>query len=202
MTVHARTALALFVAATASAASAQTQTPRTTTQAQEPISVSELKKALGDPVTMTASVAALDYDEKVVVLRDDQGKDHALYVGNDVKRLKDIKVGDKVKITYYMSLASRVIPPGENPSGSSSTSSAIGTAGSTTPGGTASLQERRVVTVNEVNYQQHTLTVTSEKGRTFTFKAEDPARLATVKPGDRIEVIFTAAAVINVERMK
>jgi hypothetical protein len=173
-------------------------TPITDASTQSPISVEELRKALGAPTITTATVAAIDYDARVVVLRDEKGTDNAIYVGDEVSRLPNVKVGDKVKMTFYMSLASRLLQPGEA-SRSGATEAVVGTTGRDRPGGTASYQQRWTVTVNAVDTAQQTVTVTGEKGRTFTFKVAEPARLANVKAGDRLEIDFTAAAIINVE---
>jgi hypothetical protein len=172
--------------------------PITDASGQSPISVEELRKALGSPTVVTATVAAIDYDDRVVVLRDEKGSDNAIYVGDEVKRLPNVKVGDKVRVTFYMSLASRVMQPGEA-SRSGATEAVVGTTGRDRPGGTASYQQRWTVTVNAVDTAQQTVTVTGEKGRIYTFKAADPSKLANVKVGDRLEIDFTAAANVNVE---
>ena len=160
------------------------------------MSVAELKKALGNPETVTATVAAVDYDERVVMLRTEAGTDRALYVGSEVTKFKNIKVGDRLTITYYMSLATQLLRPGETGK-PGATAAVVGTAGSPKPGGTLSEQIRWVVTVNAVDLNNQTVTVTGEKGRTITFKAEDKARIAQLKPNDRIEVVLTAAAVVS-----
>lgn len=173
--------------------SAQTQTPQTGTPT---VSVAELKKALGNPETVTATVVAVDYDERVVMLRNEAGMDRALYVGSEVMKFKNIKVGDRLTITYYMSLATQLVPPGQTPS-TGATGALVGTPGSTKPGGTLSEQVRWVVTVNSVDLKNQTVTVTGEKGRTVTVKAENKERLAQLKPNDRLEVVLTAAAVVS-----
>lgn len=169
--------------------------------APEPISVEELKKALGSPTTMTATVAAIDYDSRVVVLRDEKGIDQALYVGDEVTRLPQVKVGDRVRATFYMSLASRILRPGEQVR-TGATEAVVGTTGRDRPGGTASYQERWTVTVNAIDTAQQTISVTGEKGRSFTFKVADPAKLANAKVGDRLEIDFTAALLLSVEAAK
>ena len=42
--------------------------PTTDAGAQSPISVEEIRKALGSPTTVTATVSAIDYNDRVVVL--------------------------------------------------------------------------------------------------------------------------------------
>jgi Cu/Ag efflux protein CusF len=162
------------------------------------VSVEEIRKALGKPETVAATVSAIDYNERLVVLRGDSGAVRTLYVGQDVTKLKNVKVGDRIKLTYYMSLATEVLQPGQQPSPARATD-VVPTSGSAKPGGTMSEQMRWVVTVNEVDLPTQTVTVTTEKGRTIAFKAADKAKISQLKPNDRVEVVITAAAVISVE---
>ncbi len=166
------------------------------TQAGEPISMAELKKALGTPETVTATVAAVDFDNRIVVLRTEAGMDRALYVGNEVSRFKNIKVGDRVTLTYYMSLATALLQPGES-SKTVAAGAVVPNPSGTKPGGTVAEQVRWVVTVNSVDLKNQTVTVTGEHGRTVTVKAQDKDRIAKLKPNDRIEVVLTAAAVLS-----
>lgn len=207
MTGHARTVLGLscLVLAMAStsalygqqqAPAAPQATPQAPSTQGEPTSVADIRKKLGDPVTVKATVTAIDYDTRVVVLRDADGSEHSMYVGQDVTKLKNVKVGDVVSITYYVSLASNIVKPGETATAGSR--AAVGTAGSDKPGGAAAYEQRWLVKVDAVDPAAQTVTVTGEKGRTFTFKVDDKAKLQAAKPGDQVEVIFTAAAVVSV----
>lgn len=197
-------ALAITAASAQIAVAQQPATPQTPTpqvvapQTQAPVSVAELRQKLGEPKTIKATVSAIDYDARVVTLRDEAGKDSALYVGSDVSRFKDVKVGDRITATYYMSLATEILQPGQT-SRPGSTSAVVGTAGSL-PGGTVSEQVRWLVTVDAVDQAQGTVTVTGERGRSVTFKAADPSRIAQLKPGDRLEVTLTGAVIVNMER--
>jgi ABC-type Fe3+-hydroxamate transport system substrate-binding protein len=183
--------LAALALATPPIVSAQTQTPQT----GAPVSMADVKKALGAPETVTATVAAVDFDERIVVLRTEAGMDRALYVGSEVSRFKNIKVGDRVTITYYMSLATALLQPGEAPGASAA--GAVTTTPGTKPGGTLAEQVRWVVTVNSVDLKNQTVTVTGPRGRTVTVKAENKDRIAKLKPNDKIEVVLTAAAVVS-----
>ena len=162
------------------------------------LSLEDLRKTLGEPVTVTASVVALDYDERVVVLRDAKMIDRALYVGEDVARLKNMKVGDTVTVTYYMSLASRILKPGEPEPAPGTSESIVGTGGGSRPAGTATVQERRLVTVTAIDRQAQTVTVTTEKGRALTVRSNDARKLAELTVGDRVQVMLTAAALVSV----
>jgi hypothetical protein len=184
--------LALILAAPSASALAQTKTPDTA------IDAAELKKILGKPETVSATVTAIDYNERMIVLRGESGAVRTLFVGSDVTKFKNIKVGDVVKLTYYMSVATEVLQPGQAPNPRSA-SDIVPTTGSAKPAGTISEQQRWVVTVNEVDVPNQTVTVTTEKGRTIAIKAADKARISKLKPNDKVEVVLTAAAVLSVE---
>jgi hypothetical protein len=169
---------------------------------QAALTLDELEKALGETVTVTASVSAIDYDARVVVLRDAQKNERSLYVGEDVKKLQSVKVGDTVKVSYQMSLATRILKPGEPAPKTGTTDSVVGTAPGARPAGTLTVQERWVVVVDAVDLKQQTVTVRGEKGRTFTVRAVDAARLAQLEVGDRAEITVTAAALVSVEPAK
>ena len=46
------------------------------------------------------------------------------------------------------------------------------------------------------------ITVTTADGRVVTRKIEDKKHLANVKPGDQIDIIYTRALLLSIERVK
>lgn len=187
----------LIVMLTSSPIALASQTPAEQ-QPTPPVSVAELKKKLGSPETLTATIMTIDRDQGIVVLKGETGTERSVYLGSDIAKVQHVKVGDRVKITYYMSLGTNMVPPGEAAQ-SGRTSAAVGTAGGTKPGGTLAKQARWAVTVNSVDQEKGTVTVTTDQGRTITFLAEDKGRIAQLKPNDRLEVVLTAAALVSVE---
>jgi Cu/Ag efflux protein CusF len=192
--------LAAFVCCPAVQGQSQEPSPPASPDQPQTISIPDLKKALGLPQTITATVTALDRDDRIVVLRDQKGIDHALFVGNEVSRLDKVAVGDRLQIVYYMSIASRILQPGEA-GRTGATEAVVGTAG-LKPGGTASYQQRWTVTVNAVDLAQKTVTATGEKGRTVRFIVDDASKLTNLKAGDRVEIDFTAAAIVSMQPAK
>jgi hypothetical protein len=182
------TVLATGSAAVALADQTQPQQP------QPPVSVAGLKKALGAAETLTATVTAIDPEQQIVVLKGDTGTERTLYLGQDIAKVKNLKVGDRITLKYYMSLGTQLLRPGET-TGPGQVGAVAGTAGTRM----VAEQKRWVVTVDSVDKEKGTVTVTTENGRTITFLAEDKNRIAELKPGDRIEVVLTAAAILSVE---
>ena len=89
----------------------------------------EINKALGETVTVTSSVTAIDYEARVVVFCDAQKNERSLYVGEDVKKLQGVKVGDTVnRFPTRCRPATRILKPGEPAPKTGTTDSVVGTA--------------------------------------------------------------------------
>lgn len=68
--------------------------------------VSEMPAAAaGINMTSTATVEAIDQKNRVVTLRSEEGEVFRQAVGDEVRNLAQVKVGDKVTITYQIGLA-------------------------------------------------------------------------------------------------
>jgi Cu/Ag efflux protein CusF len=167
-------------------------TAQSLTQAQQP--VTKLNS-----VTSTATIQAIDSTTRRVTLRNAEGEEDSFTVGPAVTRFNELKVGDKVKMTYYESLVFQLRKPGEKASPASD-DAAFTRAKGALPGGTLATQEHRTVTVKAVDPKVPSITVTTEDGRTVTRKIDDKKNLEGVKPGDRIDITYTQAILTSVER--
>ena len=149
-------------------------------------------------VTSTATIQAIDTTTRTLTLRNEKGEEDTYSVGSTVQRFNELKVGDKVKMTYYESMVFQLRKPGEkaNPQ---SDEAALTRAKSLLPGGTVATQEKRTVTVKAVDPAVPSITVTTEDGRTVSRKIDDKKNLEGVKPGDRIDITYTQAILTSVE---
>ena len=69
-------------------------------------------------------------------------------------------------------------------------------------GGAIGAQQTMTVTVKAVDVKVPSITVTTPDGRTLTRKIEDAKNLDGVNPGDRIDITYTQALVVNAEAAK
>jgi Cu/Ag efflux protein CusF len=150
-------------------------------------------------VTATATIQAIDSTTRHITLRTDKGEEDTFVVGPAVARFNELKVGDKIKMTYYESMVLVLRKPGEKTNPSSDTA-ALAAAKSALPGGTVSMQEKRTVTVKAVDPSVPSITVTTDDGRTISRKIENKKNLEGVKPGDKIDITYTEALLTSVER--
>ena len=67
------------------------------------------------------------------------------------------------------------------------------------PGGTLSQQMTATVTVNAIDTKVPSVTITAADGAKMSFKVENPKNLEGVKVGDKVDITYTQALVVNVE---
>jgi Cu/Ag efflux protein CusF len=153
----------------------------------------------GDAVTVTAVIVAIDSTNRLVTLRDDKGLTETIAAGPEVKRFNDLKVGDKVTFRYYESVAYSIQPPGSTPPVAAT---AVVRSTGPRPGGTMSEQQTVVVTIQAIDLAIPSVTITTEKGETMSFKVEDKKNMEGVKVGDKVQITYTRALAISVETPK
>jgi hypothetical protein len=152
-------------------------------------------------IKVTATIQAIDATSRSVTLRDDKGNEDTFSVGPAVQRFNELKVGQKVNITYYESIVFQLVKPGEKGSGES-LDIALDRAKSALPAGTVATQDKATVTVKAVDPAVPSITVVTADGRTVTRKIEDKKNIAGVKAGDKIDITYTRAVVTSVQDAK
>jgi hypothetical protein len=145
----------------------------------------------------TATITAVDSTNRMLTLRDDKGNEDTFSVDPAVQRFNELKVGQKVNITYYESIVFQLVKPGEKGSGTS-IEAALNRAKSALPAGSIATQAKMTVTVKSIDSTVPSVTVTTDDGRVVTRKIEDPKNLENLKPGDRVDITFTRALVTSV----
>ena len=79
---------------------------------------------------------------------------------------------------------------------------ALARAKSALPAGTVATQDKATVTVKAVDPAVPSITVVTADGRTVTRKIEDKKNIEGLKVGDKIDITYTRAMVINIEPAK
>jgi Cu/Ag efflux protein CusF len=153
----------------------------------------------GQSVTSTATIQAIDSTARTVTLLDDRGQTDTYSAGTEVQRFDELKVGDKVKITYYESTVLQIRKPGETP-GAAATEAALTRGKGALPAATYGVQDKMTVTVKSIDPEMPSITVTTPDGRVVTRKVENKKNLEGVKVGDQIDITYTRAFLTSVER--
>ena len=102
-------------------------------------------------VQKTATVEAIDQASRVVKLRTEDGNTSTIVVDPEVRNLPQVKVGDKVVVSYYEALAAEVKKPGEGVKGVEADVSSVRSQPGEKPGGGAGVIMRTTVTIESVD---------------------------------------------------
>jgi hypothetical protein len=150
--------------------------------------------------TATATITAIDSATRTLTLRNEKGEQDTFTAGPEVTRFNQLKVGETIRLTYHESLVLQL-----RKAGAASTESAdVIAAGRTkaVPGGAVAVQQTRTVTVKAVDKDAGTITVTTADGQNITRKVEDKKNIENVVVGDRIDITYSQAVLVNAEPAK
>lgn len=158
---------------------------------------------LHDTVTTRATVKEIDQATRTVTLVGSQGETTTLKVGDQVRNLSQVKVGDTVVARYYASVAFVLAPPGTKlPDDSLTVAGGRARPGSLPAGvlGTKAVVTGLVVGVDPV---AHTLSLVDPSGgRVRTLHVTDPRALRSltrIKVGDTITAVASEAVAVAVD---
>ncbi len=154
-----------------------------------------------DPITATVTIQSIDKANRLITIKDESGAEDMMLVGPAMKRFDELKVGDKVKISYQESLVFQVKKPGDPTTTAGDTAKLTPGTGAS-PSGTLSRQQTTSVEVLAIDQKLPSITVKTVDGRTVTRKVDNPKNLEGVKVGDKIDITYTQAAVLSVDPIK
>jgi len=155
----------------------------------------------GATETTTAVIQKIDVPDRFVVLRGDDGRDVGVVAPPEFTRLNELRVGDRVTITYYESTVYQL--KGRHDRRPDVAEEVAGVeSDSRLPGGTLSHQVIERVTVKAVDRTSGSITVTGPSGGTSVRRVSRPADLDGVKKGDHIDITYTEAVLASVSRAR
>jgi len=177
--------------------SAQAQKPAgdtgTTTTETSPGKASMVHKR-----KIVATVEEVDAAKGHLTLKGPQGNSLPLAVGPEVRNLAQLKVGDKVVVSYIEALSLTLKKNGkELRSAKQSTDSVRAPAGAR-PGGAVADYVKVTADVVAVNAKAHTVRLRGPQ-QTVDLYVEDPKQLKLIKVGDQVEAEYTQAVALTVE---
>ncbi|WP_156171283.1 hypothetical protein [Dyella japonica] len=173
-------------------AQASTQAPPVTATAHELANETE---------TVTATVTQIDYQARLVTLRTAAGKEDTVEVGPAAKRFDQIKVGDKITMTYQHAVALELLPADSAQAGTEVEGGITRDEKSSKPGGTAEQAVTVTAKLTAVDLKKHTVTLTGADGKTRVIEVKDPARqarLSKLKVGDMVRITYAEALAVTV----
>jgi Cu/Ag efflux protein CusF len=146
--------------------------------------------------TATATVDRIDRSSRVVTFRGGEGNTlQSVYVDPSVAAFDELKTGDVVTVRYVESVIVQV-RPGAKPTEVQDTTEEARKAGEEG----VIQQLRAVVTIDEIDPQGQFVTYRTNDNRKVMRPVMDKRVLEGIRAGDRVEITFTRARAIRIER--
>jgi hypothetical protein len=147
-------------------------------------------------ITISGTVETVDQAKRVVNIKTSDGKFHTVDVPKEAKRFDEVKVGDKVSITYNNTVSARLKPPGEAPVDTGTTTTTAGQ--QVNPGGTAVVERTMTATVDAIDKSASSITFVGPNGWKYSRRVVDPTVLDKVKVGDKVDITWDTNVTVAV----
>ena len=154
-------------------------------------------KELPQTVTLSGTVETIDHGKRVVNIKKADGTFETVDVPPSAKRFDELKVGDKVSVTYNNNVSVRLKPPGEPAVDTASKTSTMGQ--EVRPGGTTSVQRTMTAHVDTIDKSTASMTFVGPNGWKYSRHIVDPAVLDKVKVGDKVDITWATDVTVAVQ---
>jgi Cu/Ag efflux protein CusF len=148
-------------------------------------------------ITLSGTVETIDKEKRMVNIKTPDGKFETIDVPPSAKRFDELKVGDKVSITFNNTVSARLKPPGEAPVNTQTGTSTAGQG--ERPGGTAAVERTMTATITAVDKNASSVTFTGPNGWKYDRRVVDPTVLDKIKPGDKVDITWNTDVTVSVQ---
>ena len=157
----------------------------------------EVRQLPTQTVTLSGTVATIDHEKRSVNIKKADGSFETVDVPAGAQRFDELKVGDKVSVTYNNNVSARLKPPGEAPVDTATKTSTMGQ--ETRPGGTAAVQRTMTTTIDAIDKNASAITFVGPNGWKYTRHIVDPTVLDKVKVGDKVDITWNTDVTVAVQ---
>jgi hypothetical protein len=147
-----------------------------------------------------ATVTAIDPATRAVTIQGDHGS-VTVQVGPDVKNFNNLKVGDRVNISYYQGIAAQLVKGGKTVSDPAVSTFRTGTPAGMRPSGQVGASATMTAKIQDVNLPTNTVAFTGSDGTTHIVQVKTPEMqsfIRELKRGDTVQVTFTDSVAVEV----
>ena len=147
-----------------------------------------------------ATVTAINPERREVTIQGDHGP-VTIQVSPDVKNFNNLKVGDRVNISYYQGIAAQIVKGGKKVSDPAVSSFATGTPPGMRPSGVVGASATVTAKIQDVNLPTNTVAFTNPDGTTHIIQVKTPEMqsfIRDLKRGDIVQVTFTDSVAVEV----
>jgi hypothetical protein len=155
------------------------------------------KTLTGETTVAKGTVEAIDHAKMVLTVKDSKGKYTTLDVPEGTQRFDQIKIGDSIALRYYENVVLRLKEPGEP--AVDTASAAVTPVTGAKPAGTIGNQRTVTTTITEIDRKIPSITFVGPNGWKYSRRVSDKKSLEKVKVGDRVDITWTEAVLVDVQ---
>ena len=156
-------------------------------------------KGVMGAVTVRGTISAIDKDKSTVTLKGPKGGTLTLEV-RDKTKFDVIKVGDPVVAVYVEAIGFQARKAGTTSPGTTVQESRVTSKPGETPAGAIGREITVTGTITAIDKKAKTVTIKGPSGESETIKARDPKNLDAVKVGDLVDVTYTQALAVSLDK--
>jgi hypothetical protein len=148
----------------------------------------------------TATVTAINAEKREVTIQGDHGP-VTVQVGPDVKNFNNLKVGDRVNLSYYQGVAAQIVKGGKTVSDPAVSTFRTGTPAGMRPSGQIGASATVTAKIQDVNLPTNTVAFTGSDGTTHIVQVKTPEMqsfIRELKRGDTVQVTFTDSVAVEI----
>jgi hypothetical protein len=149
-------------------------------------------------LSVTGEITAVDVANRIVSIKGPKGNINDLRVDPAVRNLEQVKVGDRVRLSYRVGLALALVKGGDGIRERVETESAAVAAKGARPGGVATARTTIVANVFAVDRKKSIATLRGPSGQMVDVHVRDPQVLREVKVGDQVVASITESVALSV----
>lgn len=152
-------------------------------------------------VEATAKVKDINYKTREVTLEDQEGNTFKTVADQSIRNLDQVKKGDTVVAAYAESLVYSIDKEkGAKAKAPEVTEAQWSARPGSNPNGGAARQVNASLIVNKIDKNKPSVTLKNSNGELRTFKVRHPERLENLKVGDKVDVTYTEAVALKLEK--
>ena len=156
----------------------------------------------GVVLSVTGEIVAVDVANRIVSIKGPKGNVSDMLVGSDVRNLDQVKVGDRVRLTYRVGVALALLKGGDGIREKVESEGAVRSQPGAKPGGAVVKTTTVVANVWAVNQKRKIVTLRGPEGKTVDVQVKDPELLKDVKVGDQVGARITESIAVRVQPAK
>jgi hypothetical protein len=148
------------------------------------------------PVTLTATIEAIDKANRTVTLKGPKGNSVEVKASEQMEGFNRLKVGDQVSATYFEAVVVELRKPGAPASTGKPVTTVMRK--DRKPRAEARREQTFTVTIQAIDTAAASVTVKGPQGRVMSLQVNDPKQLQAVKAGDTVDLTYVESLLINV----